>query len=607
MNALSLSLILALVQSPQQTFFDELRTAVGSGSTPRVESLFARREDAQYVTQMASRRGGLRRLEVKMIAVPPGWEETGTHWVVIHTRHDIQEDRDAVHPVIRTGDGLRLGREVPEWQPGPLRLRHATIQAQLLPDQSRIIVDAGLSLQAIEGPAQASIFRLNDPYQLHRAWIDDEPRQVVVATPGAIPAPANGDVVRAGGLLIPWQNKPYSQMRVAYEGVLKSASEDKIDERVAYVTAKWVPSLARLPFTTDVAITGPADWILRSEGIPVDASPQRPPAGQQTARFRCDLPISFPKIVGGRYTLAAELQDGGRTFRSFQLKPVDLARGKKDVEIMAESVRFFESILRPFPFPFYECFDADTYYGIESYSYTLLRRDITTRFVSHEIGHTYFGGMVPSAYTRDTWNEGVTQYVDSVLFLKNQDNTLQQGLRSLNVAVPLTQMDIAHGFANATYMRGAYVMRMLEHEIGRESVLAGLRALIDDRRGRETLWPDLRPYFEGAADQDLRWFWAQWIESATFPTVEVVEARKVRREGQFRTHVTVRQRGTPEPYRLRFIVQVRRGMDVEERIVTMRAPSEVFSFDTTFEPNQANVEVFDFSLARTGQAVVVTD
>ena len=62
---------------------------------------------------------------------------------------------------------------------------------------------------------------------------------------------------------------------------------------------------------------------------------------------------------------------------------------------IARACEFFEKNLGPFPFPSYEVFDADTYYGIESYSYTLLNRTVTTRFVTHELGHTWFGGIAP--------------------------------------------------------------------------------------------------------------------------------------------------------------------------------------------------------------------
>ena len=197
---------------------------------------------------------------------------------------------------------------------------------------------------------------------------------------------------------------------------VRSDGEDKVATNVAYLTAWWTPSIARLPHTTEVKIDAPEDWHVVSEGL-----------SNGPRSFRCDVPISYPKVMGGLYRLAAEAKDPkGRTFQAYHLDPVQPERGKRDVALMLEAVEFFEKTLGDWPFPGYTCYDADTYYGIESYSHTLLRRNITTTFVTHEMGHTYFGGLVPSAYVWDSWNEGLTQYIDSVVFRNNRDGTFSE-------------------------------------------------------------------------------------------------------------------------------------------------------------------------------------
>ena len=223
---------------------------------------------------------------------------------------------------------------------------------------------------------------------------------------------------------------------------------------------------------------------------------------------------------------------------------------------------------------------------------------MTTRFIPHEIGHTYFGGIAPSAYVRDTWNEGLTQYIDSIVYQNNADRSLEEGLRTINLDVPLTKMPVAHEHGNASYMRGAYVMRMLEDEIGRDAVLAGLRLLLKDRVGQDTTWPDLQIYFERSSGQKLDWFWRQWVLNSKFPTLSVFDAEPIQVEKKWRTRVTVNQSGTAEPYRLRYKVVVRRGPQIASKLVTTRAPGETFTIESDFQPTAAEVEVFPHTLAR---------
>jgi len=612
MPLLSATFLLISVQGQSLSqAYEALQSAVGSGSQARVSAMFQSPRDARYLFEMAGRSGGLRRLSVKVIPAPPGWGALGDHWAIFHRFQDIQQDHDVVHPLVRTPSGYKLMGEVHEWLPQAARVRHARIEARLIPSDHRIEATARLDL-APAGLRKALVFRLNDGYAVSGGSAGNKPLTVVTAESDKIPAPKEGDLVRAGGLLILWGTDTPERVEVTYSGVVNQASQDKITPNVAYVTALWVPTIARLPHTTTVRIQGPKDWVLRSEGVPVSAaeagfaaSPDAP--DEQTVHYKCDLPISFPKIVGGRYTLAAELQSDGKTYRAWHLEPqVDKARGQRDVNLMADSIRFFEQGLGPFPFPGYECFDGDTYYGIESYSYTLLQRGITTRFMSHEIGHTYFGGMAPSAYTKDTWNEGVTQYYDSVVYGKNADRSLEAGYGTLGLAIPLSEMGVAWANGSATYFRGAYVMKMLENEIGLPAVQAGLKALVTERRGLETRWPDLRQYFERAASTRLDWFWNQWITNATFPSLSVLSAQAIQEERRFVTRVVVRQQGTASPFRLRFKVRVARGAQVQEEVVTMNSPQAVFTMQTPWEPREASVEVFGLALTQAGPAVAVT-
>jgi hypothetical protein len=308
---------------------------------------------------------------------------------------------------------------------------------------------------------------------------------------------------------------------------------------------------------------------------------------QQTCHFQCDLPISFPKIVAGDYKLQAERVLNGETFRVFQLEPVNKSLAATDLDHMIQAATFYQSVLGPLPFKGYECYDAERYYGIESYSHTLLQRNVT-HFISHEMGHSYFGGLAPCTYVHDTWNEGVTQYIDSVAMLHNADRTLEMGLATVGLPVPLSQMAIAWGNNSATYYRGAYVMKMLEAEIGKVNVLNGLALIVHDRIGKDTRWADLRHYFEQAAAEPLDWFWAQWVDGATFPKLTLRPTPGGAEIEQF---------GTRQPFRLRFSVRYKSGDGWIDRQVEMRHKTIQVTLPRGVE---ANLNLFPYTLATTG-------
>lgn len=588
---------LVVLQTPYITrpeqFLTFARSAVGSGVESRVGDLFQNRSDADYLFTMARDRGGLRTIKFSMIPAPPGWEDTAPYWGVFHTRQDIEQDHDPVYPILRTNKGFQFGKEMPEWAGIETRIKHIRADVRLAPAQNKASIKALVTFDG-KKTSRAPILRLQDLYKVTSG-------KVKVADESLV-QPQADDIVRAGSLIIPWTKTAPKDLALEYEGVVNSQNEDKINPRQAYLTAWWLPSVGRLPHTTEVRITGPKDWVLKSEGPEVSPETQGPydplEADQQIKAFKCDLPISYPKVIGGAYQLAAQAKVGGKDFRAYHLGQAEKDRGDREVQAIANAVAFFEKTLGTFPFDHYYGFDATGYYGIESYSHTLLAKGITLQFMSHEIAHTYFGGIVPCAYVKDTWNESLTQYIDSIVYLNNADRTLEAGLRTMNVDVPLSKMNVAHAHDSATYYRGAYVIKMLEDEIGRDKVLDAMRVMVNERVGQDTTWPDLLPYFEKSGGQKLDWFWNQWIYNAKFPTLTVEDAEPVSIEGKWRTRITVAQSGTPELYRLRFKVVARRGPQKAEQVVTMKAPGETFTVNTDFQPSSVEVEAFPYTLAR---------
>jgi aminopeptidase N len=198
----------------------------------------------------------------------------------------------------------------------------------------------------------------------------------------------------------------------------------------------------------------------------------------------------------------------------------------------------------------------------------------------------------------DSWNEGVTEYVDSVLLLHDADKSLENGLGTVDIPVPLAKMPIPWNLDDATYWRGCYVMKMLESEIGLDAVLEALKLITTERVGQDTRWTDLRAYFERTSHRALDWFWRQWIEGAAFPTLHYTAETSRDAKGQFETVIKVDQEGISTPFQIRAAVKLAGAEDTHDRPIQLTDRSSTLRFTTTRNPNHVELVIFPYTLAR---------
>ncbi len=516
-----------------------MQDAVKSGSEAQISALFEKPDGDDYLLRMAKRCGGLQGLKVAVFHVPKGWEDTGKYWAMFHTWQELEQDHDPIYRVVSTPQGLKLGAEIPEWDCGG-KLMSGESTVYLDPKAGDVHVKTDLTYRR-DVHQKALLFRLSDVYRDIELWLGDRAANPIpVVNENEVGRSSHG-FLRVGGLLA--VEPSAGSIDLSYsghlaEGAKYSDDRDQVTTDHAYITSFWIPTLGRLPFKNSMTIVAPKDWTVCSEGF---AGKKNIQGDFASSVFHCPFPISYPKICAGKYVVANEATVDGHLLRTYQFEPIEKKRADATLDWMKKAIVFYDKNLGEFPFKEYDCFDGKDYYGIESYSYTILAPSITWWAVSHEMGHTYFGGLVPCPYVKDSWNEGMTQYVDDVLLHDNAQEVNRNALKGLDVHVPLTQMPVAWEYNGATYWRGAYAMEMLDAEIGHDKVLAALRAMIKDRVGKETTWSDLRPYFEKSSGENLKWFWDQWITGSTFPHVKISQVSVVKSGDKYTTLFNVVQ------------------------------------------------------------------
>jgi len=140
------------------------------------------------------------------------------------------------------------------------------------------------------------------------------------------------------------------------------------------------------------------------------------------------------------------------------------------------------------------------------------------------------------------------------------------------------------------YGKGAQVLRVLEDQIGQGSMLASMRAFLSRRRSGEAAeWPEFEAAVKLTAGEDLRWFFAQWLERPGMPKVELSNIT-VRSEGN-ESVVSGRILQANPFYRVKIpvVLELRSG-DTVRQTVEIRDASTEFTIRMTGIPDSLTID-----------------
>jgi aminopeptidase N len=120
------------------------------------------------------------------------------------------------------------------------------------------------------------------------------------------------------------------------------------------------------------------------------------------------------------------------------------------------------------------------------------------------------------------------------------------------------------------YQKSAMLFHLLRQEVGEQTFWRALTSLVAQYRGRYTEWYDLERVFAEESRQDLRWFFAQWVEQDGAPVLSLPEAvaRPVAGEPAqtFQLEATIVQ--SNKPFRLPLQLLIRMEGD-REHLLTL--------------------------------------
>jgi len=215
------------------------------------------------------------------------------------------------------------------------------------------------------------------------------------------------------------------------------------------------------------------------------------------------------------------------------------------------------------------------------------------RSLAHEIAHNWWGNAVGVDYGSGNWAEGLTTFMaDYGLALDAGPAKARlmrtEWLRDYAALPPSRDTAITafvskrHDAAQVIgYNKVAYIFHMLSEEIGGDAFSRGIREFWRTNKGRRAAWSDIQQAFKKSTNQELDWFFDQWLKRPGAPQLRFRQVEKRRQESGFVVRFDIEQRGPAYRLTLPVAADMATGRTVKKVVLDRQRKS----FELTFDEN----------------------
>jgi aminopeptidase N len=444
------------------------------------------------------------------------------------------------------------------------------IEAQLIPAESGFRAAADITLTPIDS-MRSIIFELNGSLKLEAAERNGKPLTNFAQDPVGVDNLGPNVRIDLGELLPP--NAPFT-LRLRWSGALTSPEGGPLlNKRLAYVgntgsyllyPARWFPfhDYAADPATSDITIIVPINTtVAGASDEPV--APQ--PAGTNLNKFRFvqKTPNLLGNFVAGPY-INTNLRYGGYEV-SFYTKIGSEGRAPEYAETIG---RALEHYTQKYGAPAFgkrlvvaqiddASLDAYSAPGMMFLANKLFdsTRPVPEARLQRETAYQWWGLTVGLKNFDDAWlSQGLAEWSAFEL----RESTLKAGAldaaqremqeraltfeQTASIALaPAKLDDQSAAYQSIMFYKGAMVFRMLRSTLGQRQFDKLLRDYLQRYRGQSASLEDFEKLAGQIAGQNMRYFFAQWLESTGVPEFAADYQIIRTRSGKFRTRGTVKQ------------------------------------------------------------------
>lgn len=519
---------------------------------------------------------------------------------------------------------MTLGTSVNAQQPAPQQaaskfdITHYRIEAQLIPDQHMLRAGADITVVPLEA-TRSLVFELNGSLRVES--IDRDGKPLTGFVQDAVGAGSLGPSIRVDlGQVVP-ANQP-TTLRFRWSGALLSPEGGPLaTRRLAYVgnegsylmyASRWFPfhDYAVDRATSDVTLIVPA-------GVQVAGTSDDPVVGQSAPkegavryRFVHRQPVLIGNFAAGQY-INRNLRFGNYEIQ-FYAKPGSEGRINNYAEMMGQVLEFYSRLYGP---PLFgtrlvvaqvddDSLDAYSGPGMIFLASRLFdsSRPMPDEKLAREVAYQWWGQTVGLKSFDDAWlSQGLAEW-SAFAFREShlsggaleaaqreqQERALTFEQTASIARAPSALDDQSAAYQSIVFHKGAMVFRMLRETMGKEKFDRLLGMYLQQYRGKNASIDDFEKLASQVGEQNLRYFFAQWVEGTGVPEFTVDYQIIRTRLGKFRTRGTVKQ--NLETLRMPVQLMLRAEGDNQTIVTRIEGRSEDFDFESNGQPIEVVVD-----------------
>ena len=418
----------------------------------------------------------------------------------------------------------------------------------------------------------------------------------------------NGLMLNVYQLNLPNDIKDEFEITIKYSGKIKSPikqSEENyargfsespgiIWEKGVYLAGStyWVPYFNDEMVTFNITTTTPEDWRTVSVGKRTLDEKRN-----KTHVDTWDSPTPQEEV----FLIAAAFHEYSYSMGAVEamafLRTADEGLANKYLETTAQYMEMYRKLVGPYPYTKFALIENfwETGYGMPSF--TLLGEKII-RFpfilhssYPHELLHNWWGNSVYVNFEKGNWCEGITVYMADHLIKEQRNQGLEYRRATLQKFTnyvtqendfPLNKFISRHDAPSEAigYGKSSMFFHMLRRKVGDELFIKGFQKFNRDNKFKRASFTDIRIAFEEVTEQDLKWFFEQWIDRTGAPEI-VLENVKIKNVRDF--------------YNVSFTLKQIQKEDVFYLDVPVTLVTENGTYTEVFEMNEKEVK-HNFSL-----------
>jgi aminopeptidase N len=479
-----------------------------------------------------------------------------------------------------------------------IQVQKYTIDATINPRTQSIEATAKIDFTPLEDANQAT-FELNNALTVLKA---SDAKGASVSTQRD-PATFSIHATFPAGLV---KNQP-SSISFTYDGKLTGTEDSPIS---GITFAALHPEFGYLLY--------PARWF--------------PVSGYSTNRFMADMHITVPadyKVVASGTAKADRAKDGGVVY-SFQYDkpsfPGSIAVVKGDpVRVSSQGITtavFFRGDKTPYAQPYGDetgkimTFFSSEYGLAPSANLALIEtedgavngysapgliflapvgisKQTNTRLLSNQLSRQWWGVLVSPANRNHLWLQNGPARYSELLYTEHTAGTAAMEADMKNTYVealtvkdpPALQAsrldDYSPEYWAVTAAKGAAILNMLHNVVGDANFKKGLKAFLDQYSWKSFVTEDFRKVMERVSNEELRYFFLQWLDSSGSPEFKL-EYTVFRTQTGFRVVGKINQ--DLDTFRMPVDLRVETEGNPEDKKIEVTGTSSEFSVDTFGKP-----------------------